>query len=111
MLDHLPAESVCQRQIQRQIEHRAVACEVFVDLGCGGVETRTRPQDSRADPACQIGQYRVEVLAGVGHSDQAGGRRRQQQLTDRCVDGAVRDVEDVGVLRVVFQAQVQTLQV
>ena len=99
-------EATRQREVQREVEDAAAAREVLLDLSCSQVQAGRGAQHPRADSVRELLQNRVVVLAGVGHANQTGLSRGQQERADRGVDGAVGDVEDSGLVREIGRAHV-----
>ncbi len=75
-----------------------------------GVEPGRRVEHARADAVGQFLQDRVVAFVRERDADEADVGRREQQRTERAVDGPVGDVEDAGVRRFCREPRAQELQ-
>ena len=100
-------EAVRQPEVEGQIEARAPAGEVLLQLPGGPVQAGGGPQHTRADAGGEAGQDGVVVLAGVGHPDEPLFGGGQEQRPHRGVQRAVGDVQDSGPRRLRDEALVE----
>src|SRR5262245_61832512 len=97
-LEDCPAEPAGELQVDGQVKAVPTPAEVVVELPGRVIEFRGCEQDSRADLLRKRGQDIVVALPRICHPDQAERGRCDQQLADRRIQGAVRDVEQVLLL-------------
>lgn len=83
MLNNFTSEPGDQTQVKWKVERRALAREVFCNLGSRNIQAVGSTQNQWTNLLGQLLQNLIEALGVEGDSHQSDARRAEQQLANR----------------------------
>jgi hypothetical protein len=105
MTQHFASEPLRELEVQAQIEFSTRTGKVLVQLASDGVESARVMKHSGTDRTGQPFQNKVVPFDGKSNPHQAHIGRRQEQLSDRRIDGSICHVDQFSFGRLSSQAR------
>jgi hypothetical protein len=105
MTQHFASEPLRELEVQAQIEFSTRTGKVLVQLASDSVQPARVMKHTGADGVRQTFQNEVVPFDGKGNPHQADIGRRQEQLSDRRIDGSICHVDQFSFGRLRSQAR------